>query len=67
MTSPRHMNDLLTALKETAAFVIANRDAFYEGCSDGEGHVPYAEDQECLAKMDKIIGRAQAVITEAEA
>ncbi|MDP2141339.1 MAG: hypothetical protein Q8L20_11060 [Gammaproteobacteria bacterium] len=58
--------DLLSALEASTREMIAERDCFYEGCSNDEGVIPDDEDRDALSDMDAAIDRNQAVIARAK-
>jgi hypothetical protein len=51
---------------ELLAFLIAERDCFYECCTDGEGHTEDPADIAELTRLDAIIDRARAAQKAAE-
>lgn len=58
--------ELLAALKRCISQQIAERDRYYEGCSDSNGLVPDPEDQETLKLMDADIDGLRALVNKAE-
>jgi len=58
--------DLLSALEASTREMIAERDCFYEGCSNDEGDIPDDEDRHALSDMNAAIDRNQAVIARAK-
>lgn len=55
---------LLDSHAELLRFAIADRDAFYDGCSLEDGTVPNRDDQAELDRLDAIIDRAHQAIQE---
>jgi hypothetical protein len=56
------MNDMRESLAELLRFTIAERDTFYECCSDPDGVMQDEDDQRELARLDAMIDRARAAL-----
>lgn len=56
---------LEAALERSTKFIIAERDAFYDGAAvHGTGEVPDADDRAALAEYDEIIDHNRAVLAQ---
>lgn len=57
-----HIEGLVESLTELHSFVLSERDAFYDCCSNEDGVVQLASDVTELARIDALIDKARAAI-----
>jgi len=57
---------LIASLEECIREILAERDAFYDAESTGDGYIADPMTRADLAEMDAIIDRAQAAIAKAK-
>jgi len=57
---------LFDFVKKMHRHLLAERDCFYEGCSDSDGNIPREDDRASLAAIEADIAEAQALIQAVE-